>query len=173
MPLDKGKIIERAFFNLGQNTIHFSSNLTDEQNVADRLLDYIVDRIAYDEQMFGNATTVTLEQKDDETSILGEIRYLIPVDYLGLITFNNNAVARLEGQYIYSSEGGISMTYLRKIQLLELPMYYEDYLVYSLALDLAKAYTQYEDKAQLMIQMQTVARRKIYNQEGLAFEIEV
>ena len=121
-----------------------------------------------------NATTIQGQLESEDTNDWDEYRYLLPADYLNIVLFNSpeNYPVRFEGEYFYSKDKEVKLTYCREISILNYPNYLKNYLVYRLAYELARTYTGYEEKLPLMNQEMGVAKRKIEKQEDLGFVID-
>ena len=213
MPLIKDDIIDRSLLNLGENTIIYNSNLTDQKAIASSLFDNIIRSMCLDENFMFNLVSETQsmiaffadgvwndallwndEQYWNETDIvksdINEFMYTLPEDFMGLLAvkqkenteyqgeFNSssnscdNTDYRIQGNNLYCNKDEIVIFYFKRYELSDLPLYFEEYLVYSLAYEMTKAYTTYQDKAQLMMQERNSAKKIIMNREGLPFPIK-
>ena len=168
--INKSTIIEQAFIRLGEVGTIYNDNRSEQYKVATILLDGIIDTIAVDNNFLFNATTVTLSKAIEQQNELGEYRYNMPIDFLNAVRLSNGA--RIEGEFIYSTEDSVKITYCRKININELPNYLRNLLIYSLASSLADAYSAYENKKQLMLSYYNAEVIKIMNVEGLRFTVQ-
>ena len=113
--LDRGNIIESAFLKLGEVGQIYSDNRTEQYEVAGKLLDNILETVALDTDFLFNATTVNLNKNINSSNDFGEYRYNIPNDFLTIIRYSDNM--KFEGEFIYSTNENLNITYCRKIEL--------------------------------------------------------
>lgn len=163
--LDRGNIIELAFFRLGETVQIYSDNMTEKHKIAEKLLENVVETLAMDTDFLFNATTVKLEKNINSKNDYGEYRYNIPHDFLSLIRYTDNM--RMEREFVYSKNENLSITYCRKITIEEFPNYMKNYLVYKLAVELCGAYSAYIEKIDSMQTYLNSEMIKIKNSEGL------
>lgn len=163
--LDRGNIIESAFLKLGEVGQIYSDNRTEQYEVAGKLLDNILETVALDTDFLFNATTVNLNKNINSTNDFGEYRYNIPNDFLTIIRYSDNM--KFEGEFIYSTNENLNITYCRKIAIEEYPQYMKNYLIYKLSVELCNTYSAYSDKLSTMHGYLSDERTKIMNNEGL------
>ncbi len=163
--LDRGNIIESAFLKLGEVGQIYSDNRTEQYEVAGKLLDNILETVALDTDFLFNATTVNLNKNINSTNDFGEYRYNIPNDFLTIIRYSDNM--KFEGEFIYSTNENLNITYCRKIAIEEYPQYMKNYLIYKLSVELCNTYSAYSDKLSAMHWYLSDERTKIMNNEGL------
>ena len=163
--LDRGNIIESAFLKLGEVGQIYSDNRTEQYEVAGKLLDNILETVALDTDFLFNATTVNLNKNINSSNDFGEYRYNIPNDFLTIIRYSDNM--KFEGEFIYSTNDSLNITYCRKIAIEEYPQYMKNYLIYKLSVELCNTYSAYSDKLSTMHGYLSDERRKIMNNEGL------
>lgn len=163
--LDRGNIIESAFLKLGEVGQIYSDNRTEQYEVAGKLLDNILETVALDTDFLFNATTVNLNKNINSTNDFGEYRYNIPNDFLTIIRYSDNM--KFEGEFIYSTNASLNITYCRKIAIEEYPQYMKNYLIYKLSVELCNTYSAYSDKLNTMHGYLSDEKTKIMNNEGL------
>lgn len=163
--IDRGNIIELAFFKLGETVQIYSDNMAEKHKIAEKLLENVLETLAMDTDFLFNATTVRLEKNINSQNDYGDYRYNLPHDFLNLIRYTDNM--RLESEFIYSKNEDLSITYCRKITIEEFPNYMKNYLVYKLAVELCGAYSSYIEKISLMQTYLNSEMIKIKNSEGL------
>ena len=163
--LDRGNIIESAFLKLGEIGQIYSDNRTEQYEVAGKLLDNILETVALDTDFLFNATTVNLNKNINSSNDFGEYRYNIPNDFLTLVRYSDNM--KFEGEFIYSTNENLNITYCRKIAIEEYPQYMKNYLIYKLSVELCNTYSAYSDKLSTMHGYLSDERTKIMNNEGL------
>ena len=163
--LDRGNIIESAFLKLGEVGQIYSDNRTEQYEVAGKLLDNILETVALDTDFLFNATTVNLNKNINSTNDFDEYRYNIPNDFLTIIRYSDNM--KFEGEFIYSTNESLNITYCRKIAIEEYPQYMKNYLIYKLSVELCNTYSAYSDKLSAMHGHLSDERTKIMNNEGL------
>ena len=163
--LDRGNIIESAFLKLGEVGQIYSDNRTEQYEVAGKLLDNILETVALDTDFLFNATTVNLNKNINSTNDFDEYRYNIPNDFLTIIRYSDNM--KFEGEFIYSTNESLNITYCRKIAIEEYPQYMKNYLIYKLSVELCNTYSAYSDKLSTMHGYLSDERAKIMNNEGL------
>ena len=163
--LDRGNIIESAFLKLGEVGQIYSDNRTEQYEVAGKLLDNILETVALDTDFLFNATTVSLNKNINSTNDFGEYRYNIPNDFLTIIRYSDNM--KFEGEFIYSTNENLNITYCRKIAIEEYPQYMKNYLIYKLSVELCNTYSAYSDKLSAMHGYLSDEKTKILNNEGL------
>ena len=163
--LDRGNIIESAFLKLGEVGQIYSDNRTEQYEVAGKLLDNILETVALDTDFLFNATTVNLNKNINSSNDFGEYRYNIPNDFLTLVRYSDNM--KFEGEFIYSTNENLNITYCRKIAIEEYPQYMKRYLIYELAVELCNTYSAYENKLNTMHGYLSDEKIKIMNNEGL------
>lgn len=163
--LDRGNIIESAFLKLGEVGQIYSDNRTEQYEVAGKLLDNILETVALDTDFLFNATTVNLNKNINSTNDFNEYRYNIPNDFLTIIRYSDNM--KFEGEFIYSTNESLNITYCRKIAIEEYPQYMKNYLIYKLSVELCNTYSAYSDKLTTMHGYLSDERTKIMNNEGL------
>ena len=163
--LDRGNIIESAFLKLGEVGQIYSDNRTEQYEVAGKLLDNILETVALDTDFLFNATTVILNKNINSTNDFGEYRYNIPNDFLALIRYSDNM--KFEGEFIYSTNENLNITYCRKITIEEYPAYMKNYLILKLAVELCNTYSAYSDKLSTIHGYLSDEMIKIKNNEGL------
>ena len=163
--LDRGNIIESAFLKLGEVGQIYSDNRTEQYEVAGKLLDNILETVALDTDFLFNATTVNLNKNINSSNDFGEYRYNIPNDFLTLVRYSDNM--KFEGEFIYSTNESLNITYCRKIAIEEYPQYMKNYLIYKLSVELCNTYSAYSDKLSAMHGYLSDERTKIMNNEGL------
>lgn len=160
--LSRDRIISTALLKLGEVSA-YNDNRSQIYQIADNLLNNVIDTVASRNDFLFNATTIQLTKfgKDD---ITGEIQYNIPVDFLNKITFVNG-LGRIENEYIFSTTDNLQLQYCKKIDFSDIPMYMFNYLVYALATELAETYQQYIDRLQVLNQRLEQERHNIYSIE--------
>ena len=163
--LDKGNIIELAFLKLGEVGQIYSDNRTEQYEVAGKLLDNILDTVALDTDFSFNAVTVNLDKNINSKNDFDEYRYNIPNDFLVLIRYSDNM--KLEGEFIYSTNDSLNITYCRNIAIEEYPQYMKNYLILKLAVELCNTYSAYENKLSIVQGSLSDEKIKIMNNEGL------
>ena len=163
--LDRGNIIESAFLKLGEVGQIYSDNRTEQYEVAGKLLDNILETVALDTDFLFNATTVNLNKNINSTNDFGEYRYNIPNDFLTIIRYSDNM--KFEGEFIYSTNENLNITYCRKIAIEEYPSYMKNYLILKLSVELCNTYSAYSDKLNIMHGYLSDEKTKILNNEGL------
>ncbi len=163
--LDRGNMIESAFLKLGEVGQIYSDNRTEQYEVAGKLLDNILETVALDTDFLFNATTVNLNKNINSSNDFGEYRYNIPNDFLTIIRYSDNM--KFEGEFIYSTNDSLNITYCRKIAIEEYPQYMKNYLIYKLSVELCNTYSAYSDKLSAMHWYLSDERTKIMNNEGL------
>ena len=163
--LDRGNIIEHAFLKVGDPGQIYSDNRTERYNIAEKLLDNILDTVALDTAFLFNAVTVNLTKNANSTNEFDEYRYNRPNDFLSIIRYSDNM--RIEGEFIYSTNEALNIMYCRKIVLEKFPDYMKNYLVLKLAVELCFTYTAYENKIQLILAALNSEKVKVMNNEGL------
>ena len=163
--LDRGNIIESAFLKLGEVGQIYSDNRTEQYEVAGKLLDNILETVALDTDFLFNATTVNLNKNINSSNDFGEYRYNIPNDFLTIIRYSDNM--KFEGEFIYSTNASLNITYCRKIAIEEYPQYMKNYLIYKLSVELCNTYSAYSDKLTTMHGYLSDEKSKIMNNEGL------
>ena len=163
--LDRGNIIESAFLKLGEVGQIYSDNRTEQYEVAGKLLDNILETVALDTDFLFNATTVSLNKNINSSNDFGEYRYNIPNDFLTIIRYSDNM--KFEGEFIYSTNENLNITYCRKIAIEEYPSYMKNYLILKLSVELCNTYSAYSDKLNIMHRYLSDEKIKILNNEGL------
>lgn len=161
--MEKGQIIEQALTRIGSNT-YYNDNSSDIFKEATKILEQLTRNICKSNEFRFPALTETLTQSgtDDAT---GEYRYNIPTGFLGVaqqprkikpVGYKIQSIReltdvrhvpnfRIEGEYIYSTEKPLVLSYVRNISLTEFPDYMEEFVILSLALKLAIALPSYRD----------------------------
>ena len=163
--LDRGNIIEQAFLKVGDPGQIYSDNRGERYDIAEKLLDNILETVALDTDFLFNATTVSLTKNASSINEFGEYRYNRPNDFLTMIRYSDDM--RLEGEFIYSTNDALNIMYCRKIILEEYPDYMKNYLILKLAVELCFTYTAYENKIQLILEALSSEKVKVMNNEGL------
>ena len=163
--LDRGNIIESAFLKLGEVGQIYSDNRTEQYEVAGKLLDNILETVALDTDFLFNAVTVKLDKNINSKNDFDEYRYNILNDFLVLIRYSDNM--KLEGEFIYSTNDSLNITYCRKIAIGEYPAYMKNYLILKLAVELCNTYSAYEHKLNTIHGYLSDEKIKIMNNEGL------
>lgn len=161
--MEKGRIVEQALTRIGSNT-YYNDNSSDVFKEASKILDQITRNICKSNDFRFPALTETLTQSGIN-STTGEYKYNIPTGFLGvaqqpklirpvgygiqsikqLTNMGFSQKFRIEGEYIYSTEKPLNLSYVRNINLNEFPDYMEEYVILSLALKLAIAFPSYRD----------------------------
>jgi hypothetical protein len=163
--LDRGNIIELAFLKLGEVGQIYSDNRTEQYEVTEKLLDDILQTVALDTDFLFNATTVSLTKNINSQNEFGQYRYNIPNDFLTIIRYSDNM--KIEGEFIYSANESLNITYCRAIAIEEYPVYMKNYILLKLAVELCNTYSAYGDKLTLMHGYLSDEKIKIMNNEGL------
>ena len=163
--LDKNNLIEIAYLRLGKSTGKYGNNDDEDYYKAGRMLDEIIENIALETEFRFNATTVVLNKNIDETGVLGDNRFNLPVDFLNLISCEQDI--RLEGEYVYSEENTVTMIYCRKIDITEFPLYMKRFLISYLCYELSIIYGGYLDKTALFKREMIQEKTRIINIQGL------
>lgn len=161
--MEKGRIVEQALTRIGSNT-YYNDNSSDIFKEASKILDQITRNICKSNDFRFPSLTETLTQAGVNEAT-GEYKYNIPTGFLGVSQqprlirpvgyrvqsikqLTNMGFAqnfRVEGEYIYSTEKPLKLSYVRNITLSEFPDYMEEYVILSLALKLAIAFPSYRD----------------------------
>ena len=162
--LDKNNLIEITFLRLGKSVGKYGNNDDEDYYKAGRMLDEIIENIALETEFRFNATTVVLNKNIDETGVLGDNRFNLPVDFLNLISCEQDI--RIEGEYIYSEESSVTMIYCRKIELTEFPLYMKRFLISYLCYELS-IILKYLDKTALFKKEMILEKTRIINLQGL------
>lgn len=163
--LDRGNIIELTFLKLGEVGNLYSDNRTEQYKIAETLFKNILETVATDTDFLFNATTVKLDKNINGKNDFDENRYNAPNDFLSLVRYNDSM--KFEGEFFYSKNDELNVTYCRKIALEEYPDYMKNYLIYKLAVELCGAYSAYQDKLNYMQENLNSEKIKISNNEGL------
>lgn len=160
--LNRNKIISTSLLKLGE-VADYNDNRSEIYKVASTLLDNVIDTVASKNDFLFNATTIKLTKFgiDEDT---GEIVYNKPIDFLNKIKFVNG-LARIENEFIYSDVDNLLLQYCKKIDFSEIPEYMFNYLVYSLATELAETYTQYQSRLSMLNARLEQERKIIYSIE--------
>lgn len=169
--IEKNKIINLAFLKLGEQNQLYNINITDRMKIADTLFEDIIDEIATDTNFTFNARTVNLTLNIDEKNSRGEYRYNKPIDYLNRIWISDRR-ARIENEFIYSTEKDIEMCYCFRMNLSDYPTYIKPYIINKLAIRLAEAFDVYYAKLPRLEAERMDIMNKIIVSEGLPFDIE-
>lgn len=169
--LEKNKIINLAFLKLGEQNQLYNINITDRMKIADTLFEDIINEIAVDSNFMFNARTIKLNLNLQSKNYRGEYRYNKPTDYLNRIWISDRN-ARIENEFIYSTQDNVEMCYCFKMPLVDYPNYIQSYVVLSLAIRLAEAYDTYYEKIPRLEAQKLDVMNKILVSEGLPFEIE-
>ena len=74
---------------------------------------------------------------------------------------------KLEGEFIYSTNDSLNITYCRNIAIEEYPQYMKNYLILKLAVELCNTYSAYENKLGVIQGYLSDEKIKIMNNEGL------
>lgn len=169
--LNKSNIINLAFLKLGEQNQLYNINISDRIKIAEVLFDEVIREIAIDTNFTFNARTVNLTLNLQETNSRGEFRYNRPTDYLNRIWISDRK-ARIENEFIYSTEGSLEMCYCYKMDLSDYPDYIIPYVTTCLAIKLAEAFDSYYEKIPRLEAQKLDITNKILVSEGLPFEIE-
>ena len=167
--LNKDRIIQLAWLKIGDQNQYYNGNITETQQVASMLFDSIIDEIAMETIFLFNATTVVLN-KNLAPSEGDYFRFNLPVDYLSKVRCSDR-LARFEGEYIYSNEDTLELTYCRELPLSEYPDYLQKYLTIELAIRLSEAYRTLSDSKQMLMAERQTEVNRISTLEGLPFTI--
>lgn len=145
--IQKSKIIENAFLMLGSNDT-YNDNKSKEYKIANQLLNKIsVSILGETDFLFSSITTKLTSIGKNE---LGEYRFNIPEDFLGIVRAKD--LCRLEGEFIFSKASELFLQYGRKLPLEEFPAYAENLLMLGLAKELSIAISAYNDRYQIIKQ---------------------
>lgn len=169
--LEKNNIIHLAWYKLGEQNQLYNNNITDRMKIASILFDDVVDEIAIDATFSFNARTVKLTKNLNEKNYRGEYRYNKPNDYLSTVWISDR-LARIENEFFYSEQDSLELCYCFKMNLSEYPDYIKKYIVVSLAIRLAEAFSIYENKIPKLMGEKLDCMNNIIANEGLPFPIE-
>lgn len=169
--IEKNKIINLAFLKLGEQNQLYNINITDRMKIADTLFEDIINEIAIDTNFTFNARTIKLTLNLTEKNYKDEYRYNKPTDYLNRIWISDNK-ARIENEFIYSTQENLEMCYCFKMSLFDYPNYIQPYIVTKLAIRLAEAFDTYYSKIPRLEVEKLDIMNKIIVSEGLPFTIE-
>ncbi len=161
--ISRGKVISQVLLSLGENTV-YNDNKKDIHKVCEKLLDSVIENIAYSTAFLFNATTVKLTnygRVDDE------YKFNVPIDYLNIVRCSDNY--RLENEFIYSEAPEIKVLYCRKIDLTEFPDNIFDLLVAMTARKMALAFNTYNKKLELFDMEVTRIKNNIVSQQGFQY----
>lgn len=169
--LNKSNIIELAFLKVGEQNQMYNMNITDKMKVADQLFEDVIKNIAIDSNFTFNSRTVLLNLNTQQKNLRGEYRYNIPTDYLNKIRSSDRNI-RLEGEFFYSFEQNVELTYCYKMNISNYPDYIQKYVILALAIRLAEAFDTYYEKIPKLERDLAIAQNNIIISEGLPFDIE-
>jgi hypothetical protein len=160
--IDREKTITASFFKLGETFGTYNDNRTKMTQIATILFENLLEKIGSNNNFLYNATKVKppLRQEDD-----GIFKYNLPTDFLSLIYSSEKS--NIIGEYIFSEQEDLEITYCRTLPLLEIPNYMKEYITLSLALEIAQAVSAYENKIPLLQKSITSERIRISSMEGL------
>lgn len=147
--ISRDRIISKALKKVGEVS-SYNDNRSDVYKLASSELDDVLDYLASSEKFTFNATTIKLTLNTNTVNELGEYRYNLPNDFLNKIHFVNSTTGRFESEFVYSTDEEVYLRYCRDIDLSDYPDYLFNFLVYSLAVNLAEDYPQYEGKLALV-----------------------
>lgn len=160
--LNKGNVIELALLKLGKNQ-EYNDNKSDEYIVANKLLDNVVEFLAKDTTLLFNATTIKLTKYSSYKNEFDEYIYNKPADMLNIIKIQTDA--REDGEYILSKDKEVIITYCRKVDIINLPNYINDLLVYSLCVEMCLAFSSYTDRQEYFIAKQFEEKQKLISNQ--------
>lgn len=161
--LSRDKIISTALLKIGEVSC-YNDNRSDEYKIATKLLQNVIDNVAARNDFLFNSKTVELTEigKDDTTD---EYIFNIPVDFLNKITFIENSNARIESEFIYSTDNKVKLQYCRKIDFNEMPDYLFNFMVYALSVEMAETYSSYISRLTTLNARLEQERQNIYRIE--------
>lgn len=168
--LNKDNIVTMAWLKLGDQNQMYNSNISERQKVASMLFNQVKKELAVDTSFLFNAVTVKLTKNLNDRE--GDyFRYNLPADFISKVRCSDRAV-RFEGEFIYSLQDDVELTYCREMDISEYPDSIEKFFILSLALKLASAYKTLADNAQSLIIERMEEMNLIVTREGLPFTIE-
>lgn len=141
----RDNLIRSALKRLGE-TYTSNDNRSEVYQMAAEVLESVLRTVASRVDLKFNSTTVKLNANG--TNELDENRFNLPIDFLNKIRFYGEA--RIEGEYVYSTEDTMFLQYCRRIELEEYPDYMADYLITLLALIIAEGDITYERKVDIL-----------------------
>lgn len=158
--ISKNRIVHTALTKLGEVGV-YNDNKSDLVVVATALLDNVLDDLATRADFLFNSQTSRLNLNSQKLNDFGEYRYNIPSDFKNKIRFVKGR-GRIEAEFIYSFDEEVVLRYCRTISISEIPEYLSTYITFSLAVELAESYSQYEHRLQLMNTRREEEKQKIY-----------
>lgn len=158
--ISRDKVISTALLKLGEVSV-YNDNRSREYNIANTLLENVINNIAVRNDFLFNSVTIKLtsDGKNEDTD---EYRFNVPVDFLNKISFINDPSARIESEFIYSTSEEVILQYCRKIDFNEFPDYLFNYMTYALALEISETYSTYADRVNLLNTRLEQERQNIY-----------
>lgn len=169
--LNKNDIINLAFLKLGEQNQLYNINISDRMKIAELLFKEVIREIAIDTNFTFNARTIDLTLNLQQTNSRGEYRYNKPTDYLNRIWVSDKQ-ARIENEFIYSTEANLEMCYCFQMDLADYPESIIPYVTTCLAIKLAEAFDSYYEKIPRLEAQKMDITNKLLVSEGLPFEIE-
>lgn len=157
----RDQIIRNVLRQLGEVQV-YNANTSDIYNYVKDILNDVINHIAYRADFKFNSTTAKLTIVG--TNDLGENRFNIPIDFLNKIQFVNGR-ARIEGEFVYSTNDEVYLRYCRNIDLAEYPDYMENIIMLLTALRVAESYATYSDKLQILDTRVNEEIQRIYRLE--------
>lgn len=144
--IQRDKIIRTVLRQVGEVS-SYNDNRSDTYTLTNDILSDVLDSLAYRVDLTFNSATVKLNKNGENE--FGENRFNIPVDFLNKIRFVNST-ARLESEFIYSTNDEVIIQYCRKIDLFEYPEYLYELIVLLTATKLCESNNRFTDRLELL-----------------------
>lgn len=156
------KIVRNVLRQLGEVQV-YNDNKSEIYNYVKDILGDVLDHVATRDDLKFNSITAKLTKsgKDEDT---GENRFNLPIDFMNKIQFIG-AYARIEGEFVYSTEDELILRYCRTIAIHEYPDYMEHAVMLMTAVRVAESYSTYQDRLELLNVRLTEEINRIYNLE--------
>lgn len=144
--IQRDRIIRAVLRQVGEVS-SYNDNRSDTYTLTNDILTDVLDSLAYRVDLTFNSTTTKLNKygKNEQD----ENRFNIPVDFLNKIRFVNS-VARLEGEFVYSTADEVVLQYCRKIDLMEYPDYLYELIVLLTATKLCESNNRFTDRLEIL-----------------------
>lgn len=163
--IDKGTIIQNSLLRVGENK-YYNDNASVVYKKANDLLDNIIKTVSVDTSFLFNARTEKLT-KTGSVNINEEYLFNVPTSMVSIIRTNPMKGVRLEGEFFVSRYDEVDIQYCREITLIEYPIYMQEYMIFSLCVEICRVLPSFIDRLQYMEAMKNQERDAILAMEGI------
>lgn len=162
--LQRGQIIQTALLKLG-NVNDYNDTRSKKYRACEAMMNSVIEQVCSDNSFRFQSTTVRLTSFDISKET-GEYILNLPQDFAGvqlrvkrpktvgkyperlgtLVDDRTTTNYRIQGEFIYSDTEVVTLNYVRKLQLSEIPLYMQQYIVLVMAKELCLMYPEYNDR---------------------------